>query len=151
MANQNNLILPGLILAGGLAAFIVSRNVKRVSQNLRFNFRNIDTIKLDWQEIKLKVNFNYINPEPIDVKINSIFADVLIGNIKAGAIVDFNSKIIKGKTNGVLTFPLNIRTAILPQLLEKLLDGELSGGTLDGYFDLPSGRVKFKENFDINI
>ena len=151
MANQNNLILPGLILAGGLAAFIVSRNVKRVSQNLRFNFKNIDTLKLDWQEIKLRVNFNYINPEPIDVKINSIFADVLIGNIKAGAIVDFNSKIIKGKTNGVLSFPLNIRTAILPQLLEKLLDGELSGGTLDGYFDLPTGRVQFKENFDINI
>ena len=151
MANENKLILPGLILAGGLAAFIVSRNVKRVSQNLRFNFKNIDTLKLDWQEIKLKVNFNYINPEPIDVKINSIFADVLIGNIKAGAIVDFNSKIIKGKTNGVLSFPLNIRTAILPQLLEKLLDGELSGGTLDGYFDLPSGRVQFKENFNINI
>ena len=151
MANENKLILPGLILAGGLAAFIVSRNVKRVTQNLRFNFRNIDTLKLDWQEIKLRVNFNYINPEPIDVKINSIFADVLIGNIKAGAIVDFNSKIIKGKTNGVLSFPLNIRTAILPQLLEKLLDGELSGGTLDGYFDLPTGRVQFKENFDINI
>jgi LEA14-like dessication related protein len=151
MANENKLILPGLILAGGLAAFIVSRNVKRVSQNLRFNFKNIDTLKLDWQEIKLRVNFNYINPEPIDVKINSIFADVLIGNIKAGAVVDFNSKIIKGKSTGVLSFPLNIKTAILPQLLEKLLDGELSGGTLDGYFDLPSGRVKFKENFDINI
>lgn len=151
MASQNNLILPGLILAGGLAAFIVSRNVKRVSQNLRFNFRNIDTIKLDWQEIKLKVNFNYINPEPIDVKINSIFADVFIGNIKAGAVVDFNGKIIKGKTNGVISFPLNIRTAILPQLLEKLINGELDGGTLDGYFDIPSGRVKFKENFNINI
>lgn len=151
MANQNNLILPGLILAGGLAAFIVSRNVKRVSQNLRFNFRNIDTIKLDWQEIKLKVNFNYINPEPIDVKINSIFADVFIGNIKAGAVVDFNGTMIKGKTSGVLSFPLNIRTAILPQLLEKLINGELDGGTLDGYFDLPTGRVKFKENFNINI
>lgn len=151
MATENKLILPGLILAGGLAAFIVSRNVKRVSQNLRFNFKNIDTLKLDWQEIKLRVNFNYINPESIDVKINSIFADVLIGNIKAGAVVDFNSKIIKGKSTGVLSFPLNIRTAILPQLLEQLLDGELDGGTLDGYFDLPTGRVQFKENFDINI
>jgi hypothetical protein len=72
MAKGENFILPGLIVAGGLAAFIVSRNVKRVSQNLRFNFKNIDTLKLDWQQIKLKVNFNYINPEPIDVKINSI-------------------------------------------------------------------------------
>ena len=151
MTKGENFILPGLIVAGGLAAFIVSRNVKRVSQNLRFNFKNIDTIKLDWQEIKLKVNFNYINPEPIDVKINSIFSDVLIGGIKAGAIVDFNSKIIKGRSGGVLSFPLNIQTAILPQLLEKLLTVELSGGTLDGYFELPTGRVKFKENFNINI
>jgi hypothetical protein len=60
MAKGENFILPGLIVAGGLAAFIVSRNVKRVSQNLRFNFKNIDTLKLDWQQIKLKVNSQLI-------------------------------------------------------------------------------------------
>jgi hypothetical protein len=151
MKNGNKLILPGLIAAGGLAYFLINRNVQRVANNTRFAFKSIDTLKINFSQINLKINFQYINPEPIDVKIKSIFADIFIGKTLAGGVVDFDGKILKGKTNGIISFPITIRNQVLPELLSQLLDGTLNGGTIDGYFDLPTGRVKFKENFKILV
>lgn len=149
--SKNKLLVPGLIGAGALTFFIVNRNSDRLKNNLRFQFKNIENLKLNLSGINLKMNFDYINPEKQTVKINTIFADIILAGRRVGGIVDFSAKELKGKTKGVISFPVTISAAQMPALLEKALDGDLKNGSIDGYFDLQGGRVSFKQNFDILV
>jgi len=146
-----NFILP--LAVTGLLAVFAKRSVSRLT-NIRVQFKDLTNVKVSLLRTTMDLRLNIINPENTNVQINSVFADVLINDRKAGLVNASFSQRIAARQTVTVKLPITVsNSSTIQTIIQAVIRGEVKGVKIGfvGFVDTSVGRVSFTESQEFNL
>lgn len=148
----------GLLIAGGIAAFLLLSSFKRKTraiEYLQFHVRGVKILNADLFSTKLEITVSIENPSSEDLPFQRFFGTVTANGQLLTRFLHDSSKsgiVIAGNSSTPITFPVFVsNTALLSQLVQAIKTKDTGDIVIDGTIDVAGIQFPIKTNFRLNL